>query len=62
MGDQPDAKPLPTQDNTDKEKTQQTSILWVGFEPTILWFDLAKAFHALDDDGIVTGLHDLMFN
>jgi hypothetical protein len=41
-GDQPVARPLPT------HRTTQTSMPWVGFEPTIPAFELAKAIDALD--------------
>jgi hypothetical protein len=33
-GDQPVARPLPAQDNTNKNKSRQTSMPRVGFEPT----------------------------
>jgi hypothetical protein len=42
-GDQPVAKPLPTQN-----KRTQTSMPRVGFEPTIPAFERAKTVHALD--------------
>jgi hypothetical protein len=42
-GDQPVARPLPTQN-----KRTQTSMPRVGFEPTIPAFERAKTVHALD--------------
>jgi hypothetical protein len=52
MRDQPISSPLPTYKITKKpqNKRTQTSMPWVGFEPTtlLLVFDGAKAVHALD--------------
>jgi hypothetical protein len=59
MGDQPVARPLPTQDNTNTERTQ-TSMPPVGFEPTIPVFEMAKTFHASDRAATVIGLILLM--
>jgi hypothetical protein len=52
-GDQPDARPLPTQK---QNKRRQISMPWVGFEPTIPVFQRSKAFHALDGAATVIGL------
>jgi hypothetical protein len=49
MGDQPVARPLPTHRTTQTQnKRTQTSMLRVGFEPTIPVFEQAKTVHALD--------------
>jgi hypothetical protein len=48
-GDQPVARPLPTHRTTQTQnKCKQTSMPWVGFEPTIPEFERAKTVHALD--------------
>jgi hypothetical protein len=48
---------LHTQDNTNTEQTHtQTSMPWVGFEPTIPAFKRAKTVHALDRAGTVIRL------
>jgi hypothetical protein len=48
-GDQPVARPLPTHRTTQSQsKRTQTSMSWVGLEPTILVFERAKRVHALD--------------
>jgi hypothetical protein len=48
-GDQPVVRPLPTHRTTQTEnKRTQTSMPWVGFEPTIPAFEQAKTVHALD--------------
>jgi hypothetical protein len=52
MGDQPFARPLPIQT---QNKHRQTSIPWVGFEPTMRAFKRTKTFHALDRAATVTG-------
>jgi hypothetical protein len=52
MGDQPVARPLPIQT---QNKHRQTSMPWVGFEPTIPVFERAKTVHALDRAATVTG-------
>jgi hypothetical protein len=52
-GDKPDARPLATQENTNTEQTQ-TSMPWVGFEPTISVFERAKTFYASDRAATVT--------
>jgi hypothetical protein len=44
-GDQPIARPLPTQT---QNKGRHTSMPWVGFEPMIPKFERAKKVHALD--------------
>jgi hypothetical protein len=55
-GDQPDARPLPTQDSTNTEYTHtQTSMPRVGFEPAIPVFEQAKTVHALDRAATVFG-------
>jgi hypothetical protein len=47
-GDQPVARPLPPHRQTQTQnKRTQTSILRVGFEPTIPAFERAKTVHAL---------------
>jgi hypothetical protein len=56
MSDQPIAKPLPAQDNTNTEQTYtQTSMPRVGFEPTIPAFERAKTVYALDRVATVIG-------
>jgi hypothetical protein len=55
-GDQPVAMPLPTHRTTQTQnKRTQTSMPWVGFEPTIPAFERAKTFHALDRAANVIG-------
>jgi hypothetical protein len=47
-GDQPVARPIPKQGTTHTQnKLTQTSMPWVGFEPTITASELAKTVHAL---------------
>jgi hypothetical protein len=53
MGDQPVARPLPIQT---QNKHRQTSMPWVGFEPTIPAFKQTKTVHALDRAATVTGM------
>jgi hypothetical protein len=57
-GDQPDARPLPTQDNTNTEKHGHTSMPLAGFEPTIPVFERPKTVRALDRAAIETGHSD----
>jgi hypothetical protein len=45
--DQPDARPLPAQNNTEN-KSKQIFIPRMGFEPTIPVLEGTKTFHALD--------------
>jgi hypothetical protein len=46
--DQPVVRPLPTQRTTQTQnKRTQTSMPWVGFEPTMPAFERAKTVHAL---------------
>jgi hypothetical protein len=46
-GDQPVARPLPTHKTTQiQNKSTQTSMLLVGFEPTMPVFERAKTVHA----------------
>jgi hypothetical protein len=52
MRDQPVLRPLPIQT---QNKHKQTSMLGVGFEPTIPAFERAKTVHALDSASTVTG-------
>jgi hypothetical protein len=52
-GDQPVARPLPTQT---QNKRTQTSMPWVGFEPTIPAFKRAKTVHALDCAATLIGI------
>jgi hypothetical protein len=48
-GDQPVARPLPTQRTTRTyNKRTQTYMPCVGFEPTIPVFERARTVHALD--------------
>jgi hypothetical protein len=59
-GDQPVARPLPTHRTTQTQNTcTQTSMPWVGFEPTIPSFERAKTVHALDGAATVIGLSDI---
>jgi hypothetical protein len=53
-GDQPVARPLPTQT---QNKRTQTSMPQVGFEPTTPAFERAKSFHALDRAVTVCHFH-----
>jgi hypothetical protein len=56
MGDQPVARPLPTQRTTETQnKHKQTSMPRVGFESTIPMFERAKTLHALDRATIAIG-------
>jgi hypothetical protein len=52
-GDQLVARPLPTTQTQNKHR--QTSVPWVGFEPTIPMFERVKTVHALDRSANVTG-------
>jgi hypothetical protein len=55
-GVQPIARPLLTHRTTQTQnKRTQTSISWVGFEPTIPVCERAKTVHALDCTAIVMG-------
>jgi hypothetical protein len=55
-GDQAVARPLPTHRTTQtRNKCTQTSMSWVGFEPTIPVFQRAKTVHALDRAVTVIG-------
>jgi hypothetical protein len=47
MGDLPDARTLPTQDNTNIEQIE-TSVLRVGFELKIKVLERARTLHAVD--------------
>jgi hypothetical protein len=54
MGEQPVAKPLPTHRTTQTQnKSTQTSMPRVGFEPTTPVFERAKIIHALDREASV---------
>jgi hypothetical protein len=56
-GDQPVARLLPTHRTTQTQnKRTQTSIPWVGFEPTIPVFERVKAVHASDRPATVIGV------
>jgi hypothetical protein len=44
-----------TRKNTNTEKLTQTSMAWMGFEPTIPAFERAKTVHALDCPATVIG-------
>jgi hypothetical protein len=55
-GDQPVARPLPTHRTTQTQSMRtQTSMAWMGFEPTIPAFERAKTVHAFDREGTVIG-------
>jgi hypothetical protein len=55
-GDQPVARPASTHRTTETQnKRTQTSMPWVGFEPTIPVLERAKTVHALDRAATVTG-------
>jgi hypothetical protein len=57
-GDQHDARPLPTYRTTQtKNKRTQTSMPWVGLEPTTSEFERAKTIHALDRAATVIGTY-----
>jgi hypothetical protein len=61
-GYQPVARPLPTRRTTQTQnKRTQTSMSWVGFEPTILVFQQAKIAHALDRAATVICLFSYSF-
>jgi len=55
MGDQPDAKPLPTQDNTTQKKRRHTSVSGACFQPAISVFERSKTVLALGHSTIGTG-------
>jgi hypothetical protein len=48
LRDQPVARQLPRQNNTNTEKRRHTSVFRVGFEPTILVFEWAKTLRVID--------------
>jgi hypothetical protein len=48
MGDRPDARPLPTQDNTTQKKRRHTFIPGAEFEPAIPAFERLKTVRASD--------------
>jgi hypothetical protein len=50
-GDQPVARLLPTQETETQNKRRQTSMPWVGFEPTMPEFERAKTVHCLRPRG-----------
>jgi hypothetical protein len=55
-GDQPAARPLPTDRAVQtQDKCTQTSMSQVGFEPTTTAFEQAKTVHALDRAATVIG-------
>jgi hypothetical protein len=54
-GDRPDARPLPTQDNTTQKNAGHTSMPRVGFEPKIPVFERPKTVRALDCSATGTG-------
>jgi hypothetical protein len=61
-GDQPVARPLPTHRTTQTQnKRRQTSMPWVGLEPTIPVFERAKTVHDLDRTATVTGRNGWLF-
>jgi hypothetical protein len=45
-----------------QNKRTQTSMPWVGFEPTILVFERAKTVHSLDSAATVTGVFNIFFS
>jgi hypothetical protein len=54
--DQPVARPLPTHRTIQTQnKRTQTSMPWVGLEPTLAAFERAKTVHALDRAATVNG-------
>jgi hypothetical protein len=56
-GDQPDARPLPTSRTTQTQnKSRQTSMSWVGFEPTTPGFERAKTVSVIFLGPIVRAL------
>jgi hypothetical protein len=55
-GDQPFARPLPTRRTTQTEtKRPETSMPWMGIEPTIPVFERVRTVHALDCAATVIG-------
>jgi hypothetical protein len=60
--DQPVARPLPSGQYKQRINayTHQTPIPWVGFEPTIPAFELAKTVHALDFAAIEIGVYSII--
>jgi hypothetical protein len=62
MVDQLVARPLPTQKTTQTQnKRTQTSMLRVGFEPTMSVFQRTKAVHALDRAAAVIDIKYICF-
>jgi hypothetical protein len=59
MGDQPDSRPLPIQDNA-TYKNADTSIPRAGFEPTILVFMRPKTVRATDGAATGTGTQNFI--
>jgi len=55
MGDRPDARPLPTQDNTNTEKCGHTTMPRAGYETTIPVFERPTKVRALDRAATGTG-------
>jgi len=53
-GEQPDVRPLPTQDNTTQKKTD-TFMPRAGFETTIAVFNRSKTLRTLDRAAVGTG-------
>jgi hypothetical protein len=47
--------------HTEQHKRRQTSMPWVGFEPTIPVFELAKTVYALDRTGTLIGSAQKIF-
>jgi len=54
-GDQPDSRPLHTQDNTTQKKHGRTSMPRAGFQAAIPMFERPKTVRALDRATIWTG-------
>jgi hypothetical protein len=58
MGDQPDARPVPTQDNTtQKKKRGPTSMPRAEFEPSMPMFERSKSVRAIDRVAIETDVY-----
>jgi hypothetical protein len=56
-GDQPVARLLPTQDNTNTKKRGQAAMSRVGSEPMIKVFERTRTFHALHRAATVIGIY-----
>jgi hypothetical protein len=56
----PVARPLPTQDNINREESWTYILTSSGFEPTIAVLERAKTFRALDRAAAVIGNYNLL--